>query len=63
MSRMQIEIQVPFDWCQGCHHLEIERTTWLAEGKPYWKEHACKYASVCKECERQRELYEGVADK
>ena len=63
MPRTQIEIKTPFEWCQGCHHLEIERMTLLAEGKPYWKEHTCKHAQICSECERQREIYEKTADK
>ena len=57
MAKIQIEVETPFEWCEGCRMFELEGEAYETGIGTYFVRRTCANASICLNTHEQRARY------
>lgn len=57
MAKIQIEVDTPFEWCEGCRMFDLEEENYEAYSGDRFIRRTCANASICLNTYEQRARY------
>ena len=57
MAKIQIEVETPFEWCEGCRMFSLEETVFESADAVIQINRTCANSSICLNTYEQRARY------